>query len=651
MIRTTLQGRRWTTWLPEGRQLPDGVWSRRHGIIVRLALLQAVALAVFGTVVHAGVLTVLVVLVVVTAPLILAVPPIRSRKVASGAASVSLFLASAALVHLWDGRIEAHFHFFVMVGVVALYQDWIPFGIGLAIVVLHHGVLGTVLPAAVFSHEEAHRHPWRWMLVHAGFVLAASAAHLASWRLNEQQAHSDPSTGLATRARFLDVVATALSRRYPVSVVVVALEEDEDLLAHHGSGAAEELRRAVTDRLRACVRPDDVVAHLGGSRFALATTAGPAPAATLAAQVRAALTDPVTVGRAGSTVALSAVVGVAHRDTLGEGGGADLLRHAELAAAWARTHDRGAPAVHTEGMSRFADDRVGLRADLDAALAAGEFRLFYQPVVALGEARAERGPSYEALLRWEHPVRGLVSPAEFVPLLEADGGIVAVGSWVLCEATAQAARWTAQQGRPVGVAVNLSARQLADDAVLDVVADALLAAGLPPEQLTLEVTETMIMDDLEAVADRLARVRATRVRVAIDDFGTGHSSLAYLRSLPVDTVKLDRSFVNDVAVSAPARMMAASVVELTRSLGLSLVAEGVETSAQARVLEELGCRSAQGYLYGRPAPADRPAPEPRTAPDTVRSSAAPAAGSVTGVALAAGLVAEMVAEPSTALPE
>jgi diguanylate cyclase len=217
---------------------------------------------------------------------------------------------------------------------------------------------------------------------------------------------------------------------------------------------------------------------------------------------------------------------------------------------------------------------------------------------------ADGGSSgYEALLRWQHPERGLVPPDVFIPLAEDSGQIVAIGEWVLRTAAQQAVEWTGLAGHAVDVAVNLSPRQLADDAILTTVADVLVGTGLPPRQLTLEITEGVLVRDVDAVTARLTRLRGTGVRIAIDDFGTGYSSLSYLRRLPVDSVKIDRSFVQDLVAGGTASTLVSSIIELARSLQLDVVAEGVETEQQAMILRDLRCARAQGYLYARPQPA------------------------------------------------
>nr|WP_240897368.1 EAL domain-containing protein [Kineococcus vitellinus] len=593
--------------MPRGRELPAEVWRRRHRTIVRVAALQALALFVFGTTRGLDLLTCAAAAAVVLAPLLLADQAGLSRKVRSAATSVSLFTASTVLVQFWSGQTEAHFHFFVMVGVVALYQDWVPFGIGLAIVVAHHGILGTLHPHAVFGHHDAAEHAWGWTFVHAGFVLAASGAHLTSWRLNEQQGLRDPLTGLANRALLLEVLGRALGRREGVGVLFIDLDDFKEVNDTRGHAAGDQLLLAVADRLRSCVRSGDTVARLGGDEFAIVVDGGAAAGRRVGERFLHSLGQPVDVD--GQPVHVHASLGVADTATLcGDrselDGSAELLRNADLAMYWAKSSGKNRLVTYAEGMSQAAQDKASLRDDLAHALEQGQFEVHYQATI---DFRKGTTKGYEALLRWHHPERGTVPPLEFVPLAEATGDIHAIGSWVLRTATAQAARWSAERGEPVAVAVNLSAVQLASDDIVDVVRAALRDSGLRPSQLTLEVTESLLVEDLEAVSARLAQLRTAGVLVAIDDFGTGYSSLAYLRRLPVDTVKIDRSFISDLALGGSATTLVASIVELARSLGLDVVAEGVETDQQAQVLRELNCTYAQGYLYARPAPAEEAA--------------------------------------------
>ncbi len=586
--------------LPEGRLLPEDVWRRRHRLVVQVALVQAVVLAVLGLVQGYGVLTALAAATAVALPLAVAVLPAppEGRGIRAAAATLSVMLGCALFVFLLDGMTESHFLFFVMVGLVSLYQDWVPFGVALLVVVLHHGAFGAMFPHSVFGHSAGHQSPWIWAGIHAAFVLAASAVHLASWRLNEQQGLRDPLTGLANRTLLVETADRLLGQAGPVSVLVIDIDDFKDVNDARGHAAGDELLVAVGERLRGCVRPGDEVARLGGDEFAVVMADGPDAALRLGERMLAALADPVLIG--GRPVGVHVSVGVADTGTAADRNALTLLRNADLAMYLAKATGKNRQVGYARGMAKAAVDKVQLLEDLPVAAEAGQFELHYQPTIDLSDGRTV---GYEALLRWNHPTRGQVPPVEFIPLAEEGGQIVEIGRWVLDQATAQAAAWSRRADRPIVMAVNISPRQLAEDDIVAVVEQALRASGLPPQQLTLEVTEGVMVRDVEAVVEKLGALRALGVRIAIDDFGTGYSSLSYLRRLPADIVKIDRSFVQDLGDGRQSTTLVASIIELAHSLNLEVVAEGVETPAQRSLLRRLTCSHAQGYLFGRPLPA------------------------------------------------
>ncbi|MGY1631637.1 putative bifunctional diguanylate cyclase/phosphodiesterase [Geodermatophilus sp. SYSU D01186] len=596
--------------LPEGRSLPREVWLRRHRAIVWIAAVQALALGVLTVAVGHSPLTALFVVCAVGYPLVFLVLPGAWRGLCATATSLSLLGASVALVHVLGGLTEAHFHFFVVIGLVALYQSWLPFGLALLVVLVHHGVAGTVFPHEVFGHEGAHRSPWAWAAVHGVFVLAASLAHLAAWRLNEQQGLRDRLTGLANRTQLVENADRLLAGdRAPVSALVLDVDDFRDVNDARGHAAGDRLLVAVAQRLAGCVRSGDEVARLGGDEFAIVVDGGPEVAAAVGERILRALADPVTVD--GRPLSVHASIGTADTGTAAERDAVTLLRNADLAMYMAKARGKNRLVQYADGMVEDAQGKAELLEDLAAATAAGQFEVHYQPTIDLA---AGVTTGYEALLRWHHPTRGLVSPVEFVPLAEEGGHIVEIGRWVLGEATRQAAAWSASAGRPIGIAVNLSPRQLADDDVVATVRAALAASGLPARQLTLEVTEGVLVRDVDQVVGQLLALRTLGVRIAIDDFGTGYSSLSYLRRLPADIVKIDRSFVQELGTGNRSTTLVASIIELARSLHLDVVAEGVETPEQQAVLGRLACSHAQGYLFGRPAPAGAQTPAAADAP-------------------------------------
>ncbi|MCO7218333.1 EAL domain-containing protein [Klenkia sp. PcliD-1-E] len=590
------------SWLPEGRLLTDEVFARRHAWIVQLCLLQGVTLGLIIATLGQGWGNAALGTAIVVFPALVARSPRLGRGLRTAASAASLTLSAVVLVHTFPGVIETHFHFFVMVAVAALYQDWTAFLVALVITVVHHAVLGTVDAGTVFGAGHAGMDhdtssPLFWALVHGAFVLAASCAHLASWRLNEQQSLHDPLTGVANRLLLTESVHRLLVRGGEVSVLFIDLDDFKDVNDSRGHAAGDQLLRTVADRLTANVRAGDVVARLGGDEFAIAHAGGADTARAVGERILAALAVPVSVE--GRPLVVHASIGVADVAAAGDRKVETLLRNADLAMYQAKATGKGRMAVYADGMAMAARCRAELAEDLTTALAAGDqLAVHYQDIVCLPEGQVV---GQEALLRWQHPTRGPISPVEFIPLAEENGSIVPIGTWVLRQAVHHAAALSRAAGRPLTMSVNVSSRQLHENDFVDQVVDALQAAGLPAGQLLLEVTESVLVDDVTAVVDRLARLRSVGVKIAIDDFGTGYSSLSYLRQLPADRIKIDRSFVADLSSGGAAATLVSTIIELARSLGLDVVAEGVETVDQRDQLSALHCSHGQGWLFGRPA--------------------------------------------------
>jgi len=427
------------------------------------------------------------------------------------------------------------------------------------------------------------------------------------------QARHDQLTGLPNRGLFFDRVDHELVTArdlQPTSVLFVDLDRFKAVNDTMGHQAGDELLVAVAARIRGAVRDQDLAGRLGGDEFAvLLPGADTAQAVQIAGRVLDAVGSPLAL--AGRHVSVGASVGVATSDSRDDQScdgavpvgsardAAELLRNADLAMYRAKSGDGHRYEVFAPALAEAARTRAELQEDLNQALDAGQLWVALQPIIELSSGSPVGA---EALLRWDHPVRGPVLPLEFVPLAEENGLIVGIGRWVLREACALAAGWPDPNpdGAPLSVAVNLSARQLADpDLVADVTAG-LTDSGLDPGRLTVEVTESLLVADIEANLQQLDALKALGVRLAVDDFGTGYSSLAYLAQFPFDILKIDRSFVAGMAGNPRTAALTESIVRLGQSLHLEIVAEGVEDAGQLRRLRALGCPYGQGYALGRP---------------------------------------------------
>ena len=362
-----------------------------------------------------------------------------------------------------------------------------------------------------------------------------------------------------------------------------------------GHGAGDKLLQAVAGRLRTLVRETDTVARMGGDEFAVVQGAveHPLEAAMLAERMIAALSEAYDVD--GHQVVVGTSVGIA----IGPTDGADpdqLIRNADLALYRAKSAGRGAFAFFESGMDVQMQARRELESDMRAALPAGQFELYYQPVLNL--ARNEI-VGVEALVRWHHPERGMVSPGDFIPLAEEIGFIVPLGEWVIRQACTTAAGWPNE----VKVAVNLSPVQFRNPGLVQVVMSALASSGLPPGRLEFEITENILLQEGTATLATLHRLRELGVHIAMDDFGTGYSSLSYLRSFPFDKIKIDRSFVKDVTMTTGSLSIVRAVAAMAKGLGMETTAEGVETQEQLETVKSEGCTEIQGFLLSRPLPA------------------------------------------------
>jgi diguanylate cyclase (GGDEF)-like protein len=474
------------------------------------------------------------------------------------------------------------------------------------------GLLALLLAAAALwtlaLHEPGATEPRHPLLAGAALALAALSG-FAALRLAQRQAGSflpattlrDPLTGLLSHAGFRERLeeTVALSRRqgWQVGVLVINLRHFREVNEAHGRAGGDLALRLIGGRLRNAVRREDLVARLAGDRFAVAQTAldDEADVFRMAERLAAAVAEPLPLD--GGTPSVEADIGVA----IGPQDGAEagmLLTRAEDAMVAARSAP--SPAIHCFAPEQEAAlrDRRQLERDLREAVAQGNFLLHWQPQRRLIDGALI---GFEALLRWPHPTRGLIPPDQFIPLAEATGLIIPLGAWVLRTAAAEAAHWPSD----LKVAVNLSAVQIKGDGLIATVAEALAKSGLPPHRLELEVTESVLMQDSQQAARVMAGLQALGVSIALDDFGTGWSSLAYLRRFPFDELKIDRCFLRDLDADPRVEAVVIAILGLGRGLGIRVVAEGVETREQADRLLALGCERGQGWLLGRPMPAEQ----------------------------------------------
>jgi diguanylate cyclase (GGDEF)-like protein/PAS domain S-box-containing protein len=417
----------------------------------------------------------------------------------------------------------------------------------------------------------------------------------------------DALTGLPNRAHFSDLVARAMAdgRSVPGSVAVALLDLDRFKAVNNAMGhdAGDLVLASVAARLLRVAGEAVAIARFGGDEF-LALFVGRGGGAHSVAfafveRARRALSEPIEV--AGSELFLDLSVGVA-LNTFGVDDGTELLANAEAAMYQAKR--RAGSSVETFGESMRIEvlDRMTTEHSLHRALERRELTLHYQPVVEIDGVTTV---GVEALLRWQHPEQGLVSPYRFIPVAEESGLIIPIGAWVLEQACHQLSDWHGldRSGPQGSIEVNLSARQIDDARIVGTVEEILTRTGLPAEHLTLEITESALMTDASAALDVLSALKQLGVLLAIDDFGTGYSSLSYLQRFPLDILKVDRSFVEELGVSSEGEAIVAAVIKLAHALGLQVVAEGVETTGQLEILRSLECDLAQGYLFSRPLPA------------------------------------------------
>jgi diguanylate cyclase (GGDEF)-like protein/PAS domain S-box-containing protein len=897
--------------LPEGKPLPDDVWRHRHTGIVVLLWLHAIGIMCFALLTGHGIEhSTTEAAPVVLCAVLAALMPV-SRRLRSIIASVGLITSSAILVHLSGGYIEFHFHFFVMVAVIALYQDWTPFLLTIGYVVVHHGIMGVLDPTSVYNHPDAWANPWKWAAIHGTFIMGISAASIISWRLNEaarartemvltsvgegicgvdlqgkiifvnpaatamlgwkqselsgrsmqdilyypdldesteysddpsardtqhsalstqhsalstqhsspgcpitktiqegvvnqaenvpfrrkdgtsfpveyvstplreqkqiigavitfkditQRLHSDEAlrgseerfrlmfannpipmwvydtetlqflevneaaiahygysreeflqmrildirpledmtrlledvgkehpdlqrsdqwrhrrksgeiidvqvishvlefagrkavvvvaediterkafeeqlqhqafhdslTNLPNRALFMDRLEHALTRaqRHGRSVAVLFLDLDNFKVINDSLGhkVGDQLVVEVSQRLQRCVRPEDTLARLGGDEFTilLEDITDVSEAIEVAKRIAEQLQAPIglfehslltTTSMYGHEVFVTASVGIAVQTSATDRPD-DILRHADMAMYEAKSKGKARYALFELKMTSQVRKRLQLGTELQHALERGEFRVYYQPIVELDTCRIS---GVEALVRWEHPQRGLIAPAEFISLAEQTGLIVPIGRWVLQEACRQVMDWQTQYqqdqepgvrgmsdsgGRsgssPLNLSVNLSVRQFQHPELVEDIRRALRETGLDPRHLKLEITESIGIEDVGLTNATLRKLKELGIHIALDDFGTGYSALSYIKRYPIDSLKLDRSFIAGLGKDAEDTAIIHAVIGFAQALNLSVTGEGIETVEQLMELRRLGCDRGQGYYFAKP---------------------------------------------------
>jgi diguanylate cyclase (GGDEF)-like protein/PAS domain S-box-containing protein len=719
----------WRLRLPRGQTLPPELWARRHRAMTLIVCLHIPALFVFALATGNSLGHSLFEITPVTVFALAAGQQQLGRRGRSAMVCFGLLTCSSVLVHLWDGQIEAHFHFFVMVTLLATYEEWFPYLLAFLYVLVHHGVMGALDAASVYDHAAGQASPWHWAAVHALFISALGIVNIVSWRMNEDardamresdvrfrsafedapigmaivaldgtiqrvndclcaatgrsedelvgtalvalspeedseggpwpaedgveterrfmradgsvgwglwqhslvhdrgdapaywvshvldisarkgverqldyQAHHDPLTGLPNRTLFLHRLRELIAKGGDeVAVLFVDLDNFKLINDSLGHGAGDHLLQVVAERMRRVLRPDDVIARFGGDEFAVTIAAGGETGARrVADRLASALRAPVELDNRQRFVTASFGVRSAKTELADPEA---LLRDADAAMYRAKELGKARCEVFDASMRERAVERLDLEGALRHALERGELVIVYQPQVELASGRIF---GVEALLRWQHPQRGLVVPSTFIPIAEQTGLIVPIGAHVLTESCRQAASWARDRGRELSVCVNVSPRQLADDSFAGTVGAALATSGLRPDLLCLEITESAVMADPAAATAVLERLKTIGVRLAIDDFGIGYSSLSQLKALlPVDTIKIDKSFVDGVTVDGEDHAIVEAVLRLASGLGLAAIAEGVESAEQVDALLALGCSLSQGFHFARPqSPAD-----------------------------------------------
>ncbi|MEA2426388.1 MAG: hypothetical protein QOF37_16 [Thermoleophilaceae bacterium] len=479
----------------------------------------------------------------------------------------------------------------------------------------HHGVAATIAVAVganqrpygvLAAHSRTPRefrgHELDFLQGIANVLAEAIVREAAEDQMRHQALH-DPLTGLPNRTLLLERLTHWLERggrnARTASLLFVDIDHFKVVNDALGHVRGDQLLQAVARRLRSALRPSDTVARVGGDEFVVLCEdlESQDDAVALAKRLQTALEDPFKIGTHSHRVTASVGIAVWAPGTSAD----ELMRDADAAMYRAKERGRCRSELFHAGMRAWAESWFTVEEELRAALDRGELSNVYQPIVDPADGRIA---GFEALVRWNHPEKGTVPPADFIPIAEQNGLIVPLGHGVLHEACIEATRWPNRaDGTPLRISVNLSPRQLSDPGLVDSVQAVLAVTGLDPDRLSLEITESSFADDPARALDVLKRLKDVGVQLELDDFGTGYSSLTYVRMFPIDALKIDRSFVQGVCQSPEDAAIVEAVISMGRALGVNVVAEGVESEAQSAALQTLGCTLAQGFLFSRPVPA------------------------------------------------
>jgi diguanylate cyclase (GGDEF)-like protein len=524
--------------------------------------------------------------------------------------AVAQILVSVLLIDGTGGRIETHFHVFGSLAFLAFYRDWRVLITASVVTAVDHFVRGIWWPQSVYGVTTAS--PWRWV-EHAWWVIFEDFFLILATRRSIQEmwavaiskaqlyagAYHDVLTGLANRRLLRESFESRPHSERDSARAVIFIDLDRFKQANDtlGHSVGDKLLALVAQRLGGVIDDENTLARVGGDEFVLLLDAvsGAEEALEKGSSLLNALSAPFSVE--GHELLLSASVGISlypeHGDDL-----ETLQERADQAMYSAKSQGRNRCVVFSSELARHEDMLKEISRDLYKALANGEFRVHFQPLVAKDTGLI----GFEALLRWNHPLHGSIAPSDFIPLAERSGVISSIGEWVLREACGNCCAWQTNDRRPLGVAVNVSAVQFDEADFPERVKNILCETGMDPTWLTLELTEGVLVRDVERARRQLAGLRELGVRIALDDFGTGYSSLSYLTMMPADIIKLDRSFLSREFADASA--VIESIVEMAHRLGLQVVGEGVETRAESDRLFGLNCDELQGFYFSRPIPGD-----------------------------------------------